>query len=199
MIEPLKPVQSRPVPENALPRESRAERASASAWGMRSLLGAAVLLIAGCATIPKDYPRTQSTAFEAHESTSMGKEVAGLAAQHHGESGFTIIRRGRPAFTARVVLADLAQKTLDVQYYLWEADATGRILADHLVRAADRGVRVRILIDDINVKNRDAGIAALDAHPNVEIRLFNPFAHRGSQLIGFLTDFDRVKTACTTS
>ena len=99
---------------------------------------------------------------------------------------------GRPAFTARVVLADLAEKTLDVQYFLWESDATGRILGDHLMRAADRGVRVRILIDDVNLKDRDAGIAALDAHPNVEIRLFNPFAHRGSHLLGFLVDFDRV-------
>ena len=99
---------------------------------------------------------------------------------------------GRMAFTARVALADLAEKTLDVQYFLWESDATGRILGDRLMRAADRGVRVRILIDDVNLKDRDAGIAALDAHPNVEIRLFNPFAHRGSHLLGFLTDFDRV-------
>jgi putative cardiolipin synthase len=155
-------------------------------------LAAAALLIASCATVPKDYPRTESTAFQLHESTSIGKDLAGLAAQHPGESGLAIIRRGRMAFTARVALADLAEKTLDVQYFLWEPDATGRILADRLMRAADRGVRVRILIDDVNLKDRDAGIAALDAHPNVEIRLFNPFAHRGSHLLGFLTDFDRV-------
>ena len=155
-------------------------------------LAAAALLIASCATVPKDYPRTESTAFQLHESTSIGKDLAGLAAQHPGESGVAIIRQGRMAFTARVALADLAEKTLDVQYFLWESDATGRILGDRLMRAADRGVRVRILIDDVNLKDRDAGIAALDAHPNVEIRLFNPFAHRGSHLLGFLTDFDRV-------
>jgi putative cardiolipin synthase len=153
---------------------------------------AAALLIAGCATVPNDYPRTESTAFQPHESTSIGKDVAGLAAQHPGESGLAIIRQGRMAFTTRVALADLAEKTLDVQYFLWESDATGLILGDRLLRAADRGVRVRILIDDVNLKDRDAGIAALDAHPNVEIRLFNPFAHRGSHLLGFLTDFDRV-------
>jgi putative cardiolipin synthase len=93
--------------------------------------------------VPKDYPRTESTAFQLHESTSIGKDLAGLEAQHPGESGVRIIRDGRPAFTARVVLADLAEQTLDVQYFLWESDATGRILADHLMRAADRGVRVR--------------------------------------------------------
>ena len=92
-----------------------------------------------------------------------------------------------------MLLADLAQRTLDVQYFIWESDATGRILVDRLLRAADRGVRVRVLVDDANLKeHRDAPIAALDAHPNVEIRLFNPFAHRGSRLLGFATDFDRV-------
>ena len=186
---------SRPAPETAAtrePRHPRIDRVSAEVRRCRALLVAAVLLIASCATVPKDYPRTESTAFQFHESTSIGKELAGLAAQHPGESGVAIIRRGRPAFTARVVLADLAEQTLDVQYFLWEPDATGRILADHLMRAADRGVRVRILIDDVNLKDRDAGIAALDAHPNVEIRLFNPFPHRGSHLFGFLVDFDRV-------
>jgi len=127
-----------------------------------------------------------------HESTPIGRRVAELAAQHPGNSAFRIIRDGRPAFTARVALADLAQKTLDVQYFLWETDATGRNLVDRLVRAADRGVRVRILVDDVNLEDRDAAIAALDAHPNVEVRLFNPFAHRGSKLVGFLTDFGRV-------
>jgi putative cardiolipin synthase len=156
------------------------------------LFALAVALLAGCASLPTDYPRTSSTAMQDHESTPIGRRVAELAAQHPGNSAFRIIRYGRPAFTARVALADLAQKTLDVQYFLWEVDATGRNLVDRLVRAADRGVRVRILVDDVNLKDRDARIAALDAHPNVEVRLFNPFAHRGSKLIGFLTDFGRV-------
>ena len=195
MIDDPNRPQSQPAPETATtpePRHLRADRARAHVRRRRALLAAAVLLIASCATLPKDYPRTESTAFQLHESTSIGKELAGLAAQHPGESGVAIIRHGRRAFTARVVLADLAEKTLDVQYFLWEPDATGRILGDHLIRAADRGVRVRVLIDDVNLKDRDAGIAALDAHPNVEIRLFNPFAHRGSHLFGFLVDFDRV-------
>ena len=150
------------------------------------------LLLAGCATVPKDYPRTETTAFQDHASTPIGKEVAALAAQHPGQSGFAIIRYGRQAFTARVMLADLAQKTLDVQYFQWDVDTTGQILADHLVRAADRGVRVRVLVDDVNLKDRDAALASFDAHPNIEVRLFNPFPHRWSQLFGFLTDFNQV-------
>src|SRR4030095_16880106 len=186
---------SRPAPETAAtrePRYPRIDRVSAEVRRCRALLAAAVLLIASCATVPKDYPRTESTAFQFHESTSIGKELAGLAAQHPGESGVAIIRRGRPAFTARVVLADLAEQTLDVQYFLWAPDATGVILADHLLRAAGGGGGCGIVIDDVNLKERAAGVAALDAHPNVEIRLFNPFAHRGSHLFGFLVDFDRV-------
>ncbi len=86
----------------------------------------------------------------------------------------------------------LAQKTLDVQYYIWEQDETGRIFAEHLVRAADRGVRVRLLVDDMNIAGRDATVASLDAHPNIEIRIFNPFANRKNAMFDFMTDFGRV-------
>ena len=159
---------------------------------VRALLVAAVVAIGGCATVPKDYPRTESTAFQAHEATTVGREVAALAAQHAGQSGFAIIRRGREAFTSRIMLADLAERSLDVQYYQWDPDATGLLLARHLLRAADRGVRVRILVDDVNFEDRDANLASFDAHPNIEVRIFNPFPHRFSKTMGFLTDFDRL-------
>ena len=89
-------------------------------------------------------------------------------------------------------MTELAEKTLDLQYFIWDVDTTGRILAERLVRAADRGVRVRILVDDLNLEGRDAGIAALDAHPNIEIRIFNPFTHRSGHALDFIADFDRV-------
>ncbi len=132
------------------------------------------------------------TAFADHEATSIGARLAELAAAHPGESGFAIIRYGQPALAARIALADLAQKSLDVQYYIWEADPTGRILTERLVRAADRGVRVRVLVDDINLAGRDARVAALDAHPGIEIRIFNPFRHRRFRALDFVTDLARV-------
>ena len=156
------------------------------------LVLAAGLLLAGCASLPQDYPRTSSTAFAEPERTAIGRYFSGASAKHPGESGFALVRYGRPAFTLRVAMTELAEKTLDVQYYIWEPDATGRILAERLARAADRGVKVRLLLDDINLKGRDAAVASLDAHPNIEIRLFNPFANRGVPGLGFLTDFDRV-------
>ena len=133
-----------------------------------------------------------STAFQGHEQTGIGRRIAELSDQHPGQSGFAIVRYGRPAFTDRVAMADLAEKSLDVQYYIWEADPTGRILAERLVRAADRGVRVRVLLDDINLAGRDGRIAALDAHPNIHIKLFNPFANRRFRGIDFITDLGRV-------
>jgi putative cardiolipin synthase len=152
----------------------------------------ASLLLTGCASAPKDYPRTASTAHPDHAGTAIGRYVEEAAARHPGKSGFAMIRYGRNAFTNRVALSDLAEKTLDLQYYIWEPDDTGRLLAERLLRAADRGVRVRVLLDDISFKGRDSVIAALDAHPKVEIRMFNPFAHRGARGLDFITDFKRV-------
>ena len=89
-------------------------------------------------------------------------------------------------------MARLAQKSLDLQYYLWYSDKTGLILANETLKAADRGVKVRILIDDIDLGGRDDIVAAMDAHPNIQIRIFNPFTHRNSHLLDFIGDFDRV-------
>jgi len=151
------------------------------------------LLLAACASrIPDDYPRITSNALEQYQETTAGRIFEEAAAEHPGMSGVTILRRGRNAFNLRVAMTELAERTLDLQYYIWDADSTGRILAERLVRAADRGVRVRLLVDDNSAIGRDAGIASLDAHPNIEIRLFNPFANRSGRLINFLADFDRV-------
>jgi putative cardiolipin synthase len=156
------------------------------------LLALASLLIAGCASVPRDIPRPSSVAFQDHESTALGQRIAQDAAGRPGQSGFSLMRYGHEAFTARVALADLAQKSIDVQYYIWEADATGRILAERLTRAAERGVRVRVLLDDANLQNLDATVAGFDAHPNIEVRLFNPFVQRKAKTLDFLTDFERV-------
>jgi cardiolipin synthase C len=101
--------------------------------------------------------------------------------------------QGRRAFMARLAMADLAEKTLDVQYYIWDTDTTGRILAEHLLRAADRGVRVRVLLDDhYQSEDADHSIAALDAHPNIEIRFFNPVENRRWRMLSFASDFGRL-------
>ena len=91
-----------------------------------------------------------------------------------------------------MALIEAAASTLDVQYYIWHADLTGRLLLDALRRAADRGVRVRLLLDDNNTGGMDRLLAALDAHPQVEVRLFNPFRQRRVRAFGYLTEFGRL-------
>jgi putative cardiolipin synthase len=152
----------------------------------------AVLFLAGCTSMPKNYPKAPSTAFKEYKSTSMGKMFDREAAKHPGKSGFDIIRYGRRAFTARIAMTEVAEKSLDLQYYIWEPDETGRLLAYYVLKAADRGVKVRILLDDIGLEVRDTIIASFDAHPNIEIRIFNPFSVRRSHGLNFLIDFDRV-------
>ena len=151
-----------------------------------------VMLLIGCASVPTDYPRTQSTAVTDYLNTSVGQLFEEAAVKHPGESGFSIITRGRRGFNARIAMTELAEKTLDLQYYVWEADETGWLLAEHVLKAADRGVRVRILVDDITLAGRDTGAASLDAHPNIELRVFNPFAHRSARALDFATDLGRV-------
>jgi cardiolipin synthase C len=139
-----------------------------------------------------DYPRTVSTAFEGFASTRLGQFFGPAADEHPGLSGFSLLSHGREAFIVRLALADLAERSLDMQYYVWDGDTTGRIVVDHVMKAADRGVRVRLLVDDPYYKASDFVKASLDAHPNVEIRLFNPLTNRRWSILDFIFDFGRV-------
>ena len=157
--------------------------------------GAGVLLAlavaTGCSTYNTKYPRSPSTAFQEYQATTLGRLFEPAAAKHPGESGVVYMRYGRTALEARLALADLAERSLDLQYYIWDADVSGHLLADRIIRAADRGVRVRVLLDDLGIVDRDTAIAQLSAHPNIEIRAFNPFRGRGNRWRDFLTDPSR--------
>ena len=96
------------------------------------------------------------------------------------------------AFAARVQLARAAQRSLDLQYYIWHGDLSGTLLFDEVRAAADRGVRVRMLPDDNSTSGLDPAIASLNAHPNTQLRLFNPFVIRSPRLVGYLTDLSRL-------
>jgi putative cardiolipin synthase len=135
-----------------------------------------------------------ATAQEATLSAACPLEDS-LAAQtraHASESGLVALHDGRESLAARVLLADAATRTLDVQYYIWRNDLSGNILFEALRRAADRGVRVRLLLDDNNTGGLDSVLAALDSHPRIEIRLFNPFRQRRWRWFGYFTDFSRL-------
>jgi len=156
---------------------------------------AAALLFSGCATLPDEAPRPPTKAMAVSADTALGKIA--LAAQPDPDlSGFRLMPGGDFAFDTRIQLARRAQRTLDVQYYQIENDETGRYLLRTLRDAAARGVRVRLLMDDLYTSGEDELLLGLAATPNVELRLFNPFpAGRGSILKRFtasLFDFSRV-------
>jgi cardiolipin synthase C len=124
--------------------------------------------------------------------TRLGRSVSPRARQHPGQSGIVELRDGRDAFAARVLLADIAERTLDLQYYIWRNDMSGALLFAALCRAADRGVRVRLLLDDNNTNGLDGFLGALASHPNIQVRLFNPFRLRRWRPLEYLTDFARL-------
>jgi putative cardiolipin synthase len=131
-------------------------------------------------------------AFDDPSSTRLGQFFGPAADSHPGLSGFSLLSQGREAFLARLALSDLAERSLDMQYYIWDGDTTGRIILDHVMKAADRGVRVRLLVDDPIYKASDCVKASLDAHPKLEIRLFNPLTSRRWSILDFIFDFARV-------
>jgi len=157
----------------------------------RVLLAALLCLLGACGTLPPLEPRSQSHAYTDTANTRLGRVITPLAAAHPGQSGIHPLLDARDAFAARVHLAQTAERSLDVQYYIWHKDLTGTLLFDALRDAAERGVRVRLLLDDNNTSGLDATLAALGSHPNIEVRLFNPLAARNWRWINYLTDFRR--------
>lgn len=112
-----------------------------------------------------------------------------------GCSALRLLPTGLDAFVARAVLIELAERTLDLQYYIFHSDDTGSLIVDRLIAAADRGVKVRVLLDDWGtLEKKDESVAGLDAHPNIDVRLFNPYTHRSGlwRVAELLTSFTRV-------
>ena len=155
---------------------------------------AVMLALSACASIDFDYPKTESFVLPDTTDTYLGVHIADVAADKPaGHSGFYPLADGVDAFAARLLLIDRAERSIDVQYYLIKTDLVGSTFIHALLRAADRGVRVRLLLDDIMTKGYDAGMAALDSHPNFEMRVFNPF-NRGAagRSLGALGSFSRI-------
>ena len=133
--------------------------------------------------LPDISGRTQSFAVVDGTATTLGKAVADDLAAHPGKTGVFLLPHGRDAFAARGLLARKAEKSIDLQYYMYHQDTVGRLLTYEVLRAADRGVRVRMLIDDIYGNQGEDTWVALDAHENIEVRLWNPWKRGRNRLI----------------
>lgn len=142
---------------------------------MITVTGSAIISARWVFTLPKMTERTDSTVLAKSMCGPLAESLTELEAKHEGLTGIAPLRNGADSFAARILLADAAVTSIDAQYYIWNADLTGTLLLDALMRAADRGVRVRLLLDDNGTTGLDAEIAALVTRPNVEVRLYNPF------------------------
>lgn len=152
-----------------------------------------LLAAAGCnARIAADeYVRIPSAMLPADAVTSLSRALAPMERRHPGQSGFLLLPGGREAFLLRIAMIEAAERTLDLQYYSVRGDETGQLLLEALLQAADRGVRVRVLVDDLNLQGADETLAALNSHKHIEIRVFNPFATQHDSIL------TRLNTAIT--
>ena len=168
---------------------------------------ALALMLTGCAGLKSGDPaaipqagRTESHAIANPETTPLGKQVRRLVShQPTGQSGFLLLDKGEEALLWRGMLADQASRTIDTQYFIWYQDNVGKIAAERLLRAAERGVRVRVIVDEISLDADPRFLAFLNDHPQVEIRLYNPVGALGlgtlgklARIIGSVGDFPRL-------
>ena len=145
-------------------------------------------LLPACATLRTDVPREPSHALAPDPGTPLGR-IAGRLVTSEDASSFRLLESGRSALAARLALIHYATRTLDLQYYLFKIDISGQVVVDALLKAADRGVRVRLLLDDIDTAANEQVIIALDTHKNVQVRLYNPFRVRGNAPLGRAFEF----------
>lgn len=151
------------------------------------------LLLSGCTTaLPVAQERIPSAALKNPEQTELGGFFLDEIKAHPGKSGVALVPSGEWGFRTRAGLSNTAEKTIDVQYYIWELDTSGSVLVERLLRAADRGVRVRMMLDHFTTQNTDFKFVQMDQHPNVEIRLFNPFARDSFRMLEFLFSLERL-------
>lgn len=152
-----------------------------------------LFILAACAIKPlPKLVQEESYSLPPSEETIIAKVVAKELPETPGLTGVIELVDPLDAFVARSALLRLAEKSIDLQYYIWRADTSGTILLQEIYAAAERGVRVRILLDDNNTQGMDDLLAVLNDHANIEIRLFNPFTNRKARFMGYLIDFTRL-------
>ncbi len=155
-----------------------------NSWVVRlCVVGALVAASTTCSTLRTDYVKKPTEATKPTVSSPATRKVEAQVDANGDQSGFRLLVTGPNALMSRIALADKAQHSIDLQYYIYFNDATGRLLSQRLLAAADRGVRVRMLLDDIGIVEEDKLLDALDAHPNIEVRLFNPFRFRHRSML----------------
>jgi cardiolipin synthase C len=157
-----------------------------------AVLGAGIVLMRLLFGLPGLDGRTASRVLPVSDESELARQIGPLSAAHPGLSGIVPLHSGAEAFAARILLARAARRSIDAQYYIWQNDITGIRLLEEMKAAALRGVRVRLLVDDNGTPALDAELAALNALPGFEVRIFNPFNLRKPRLLAYTFDFFRL-------
>ena len=150
----------------------------------------------GCSSLPNvnEADRMVTTALSGE--TSLSQMISGFADSNPGKTGIVVLDQGKQAYIKRSILADMAEESIDAQYYIWQDEITGKLLAARMINAANRGVRVRLLLDDIGSSSSEKMLTVMNSHPNIDIRIYNPvrpgmrFGIR--KVINFLFEFSRL-------
>jgi phosphatidylserine/phosphatidylglycerophosphate/cardiolipin synthase-like enzyme len=163
----------------------------------KTWLAGAILILAGCAGLPQHVKKYPSFALQSPQNSELARSVE-ASEDDSGKrlSGVRLLASGEEAFDSLIALADHAQRTLDIQYYIIQQDESARTLLDHVREAADRGVRVRVLVDDLNTAGEDRRFLHLGHHANIEVRVFNPFpggrSATWSRILTSISDIPRI-------
>ncbi len=169
----------------------RSSHAAAAKNATHALLITLSLILAGCGSIPFDYPKTPSSALPVTGEAPLGQTALQWQQQHGENSGFISLPNGIEALGARLRMMEAAESTIDAQYFILKMDRAGALFTGKMLRAADRGVRVRLLIDDIFTPSADQALSLLNSHTNIEVRLFNPLSRQSFRYLSYALDFKR--------
>ena len=148
-------------------------------------------LLASCATVSFDEPKSYTTAITDTQETALGRYAAFETEHLEGQSGFYPLSEGMDALGIRLHLAERAEKSIDLQYFLMKNDTAGAVIANALLKAADRGVRIRFLLDDVFTTVSDDSFLLINKHPNIEIRIFNPVSRSGIYALNYVAQFNQ--------
>lgn len=167
-----------------------AKESSARSW-KHETIAIVLVIVSGCTTVPFGEPKNESNYFTDTALTELGQWSALWVEAHDGDSGFYPLAAGTDAMAVRLGIAEKAQKSIDLQYFIMKGDAAGLAIFKLLLIAADCGVRVRVLLDDIWTSASDRKLVLLNEHPNIEVRLFNPISRSGPAWLNAAFDFHR--------
>ena len=159
-----------------------------------AIIASLTIILYSCGSLPPKTTDTQASAPEQYSDTELSRLFSATVQEHGEESGFLLLRSGEQALRQRLYLADMAEHSIDAQYYIWNSDKSGKLLMQRLLMAAERGVSIRLLLDDFSIGDRTEQLLALNSHPNIQLRVYNPFVIRSgvAKLFNFAFDFERL-------